>query len=213
MKKRRHRRIYLLGQEIISSKDCGGFVHTARKDHKDVYGDTIEKGEKLVRFNNWLMGNEVISLEDYVRDHDDGKGVILGVRCGKARGRWGVLKNAVVCDRFFKADIESVMTKIPILEHPNDGWNTENLRQCKNCGHWIYYWSIDVPLYPKGWYHYNKLYNPRVSQTLQNKNRRRCFGHDIVTTDKGGKRVLCTCTNPEPDPDGKTWEQVHGGIE
>jgi hypothetical protein len=76
-------------------------------DHLDVYGDPIKKGEKLVRFNNFAMGNEVISLGDYVIDHDtDGKGVILGIRRGKARGRFGTIENAVVCKRFFAKDFK-----------------------------------------------------------------------------------------------------------
>jgi hypothetical protein len=101
------------------------------------------------------------------------------------------------------------MTAIPVLEHSNDGFKTENLRQCKNCGHWIYYWCLDIATHPKGWYHYIKLYNPRVSQKLRSKNYKRCFGYDNILTEKGFKRVLCTCTNPEPDPNGKTWDEVH----
>ena len=103
----RTRRMYLLDGQIIDSKDCGGFVHTARKDHTDVYGNTIKKGEHLVRFNYYAMGNEVISLEDYVKDHDEGQGVILGVRTGKARGPWGTINNAVICARFFKPTLSN----------------------------------------------------------------------------------------------------------
>jgi len=101
--KRRFKRIYLLGGKQIDSSDCEGFVHTARKDHSGPLEGTIKKGEKLVRFNNWNMGNTVISLEDYVGDHDDGNGVILGVRYPKIR-HYGIMRNAVICERFFTAD-------------------------------------------------------------------------------------------------------------
>lgn len=102
---KRYPRIYVLDGKRISSSDCGGYVHTARKEHTDVLGDPIKKGEKLVRFNNWMMGNEVIPVDRYVIDHDEGDGVILGVRCGKAKVLGGSIKNAVICERFFKSDI------------------------------------------------------------------------------------------------------------
>ncbi len=104
---RRSKRIYLLDGKQIESSDCGGFVHRARKDRSGVLKGIIKKGEKLVRFNNWKMGNEVISLEDYVRDHDEGKGVILGVRTTKIRP-YGIICNAVVCERFFAVRENSV---------------------------------------------------------------------------------------------------------
>ena len=102
---KRSKRIYLLDGKRISSRDCLGFVHTASRDYKDVLGDEIKKGEKLVRFNNWNMGNEVLALESFVYDHDDGKGVILGVGYGKAQGRWRIF-NAVTCKRFFISDFQ-----------------------------------------------------------------------------------------------------------
>ena len=97
--------MYYLEEKTISSRDCLGFVHTASRDYKDVLGEEIKKGEKLVRFNNWKMGNEVIGLRHFVVDHDDGKGVILGVEYGKARGRWGAICNSITCKRFFKSDL------------------------------------------------------------------------------------------------------------
>ena len=99
--KKRGRRMYIMGGVIIPAKYCLGFVYKARKEYTDVLGDKIKPGEKIVRFNNYSMGNEVISLEQFVIDHDTGEGVILGVKYGKIKGSWGTIKNGVECERFF----------------------------------------------------------------------------------------------------------------
>ena len=74
--------------------------------------------------------------------------------------------------------------KTIILEDSNDSF--DNYVRCKNCGHLIRYWPLEMFGEDPKWCHSSEIYNPRLRHSLMRKNPNRCWA-------KG-----CKCINPEP---------------